>query len=82
MTVDVRTGPGVAAVLAAARAGARRLDPHGAQAAATRGPLVVDTRTEPQRRRQGELPGALVIDRTVLERRLDPASDAPAAVRV
>jgi rhodanese-related sulfurtransferase len=36
----------------------------------------VDTRTEPQRSEQGELPGALVIDRTVLEWRLDPASGA------
>jgi rhodanese-related sulfurtransferase len=37
---------------------------------------VVDTRTEAQRQRQGELPGAVVIDRTVLEWRLDPAGDA------
>jgi hypothetical protein len=36
----------------------------------------VGTRTEAQRRRQGEFPGALVVDRTVLEWRLDPASDA------
>ena len=34
----------------------------------------MDTRTEAHRRRQGELPGALVIDRTVLEWRLDPRS--------
>ena len=39
------------------------------------GALVVDTRTEAQRRRQGELPGAVVIDRTVLEWRLDPAGE-------
>ncbi len=39
-----------------------------------RGALVVDTRTEAQRIAQGELPGALVIDRTVLEWRLDPTS--------
>jgi rhodanese-related sulfurtransferase len=32
----------------------------------------VDTRTESHRRVQGEFPGALVIDRTVLEWRLDP----------
>lgn len=36
------------------------------------GALLVDTRTERQRAEQGELPGALVIDRTVLEWRLDP----------
>ncbi len=67
-------GVGVTAVLAASRAGVGRLDPAGLLEAAARGALVVDTRTEAQRRRQGELPGAVVIDRTVLEWRLDPAS--------
>lgn len=33
---------------------------------------MVDTRTETQRAEQGELPAAIVIDRTVLEWRLDP----------
>ena len=65
---------GVDAVLARARSGLRRLDPHQARAAVAGGALLVDTRTESQRRVQGELPGALVIDRTVLEWRLDPAS--------
>ena len=64
------------AVLAASRAGVRRLTPVDLVEASARGALVVDTRTEVQRRRQGELPGAVVIDRTVLEWRLDPASDA------
>jgi rhodanese-related sulfurtransferase len=36
----------------------------------------VDTRTPWQRKAQGELPGAIVIDRTVLEWRLDPSRDA------
>jgi rhodanese-related sulfurtransferase len=67
---------GVDSVLAASRAGVRRLGPREVVEAQARGALVVDTRTEAQRRRQGELPGALVIDRTVLEWRLDPASDA------
>lgn len=66
---------GVDAVLAASREGVRRLTPVEVREAAARGALVVDTRTEAQRRRQGELPGALVIDRSVLEWRLDPASD-------
>jgi rhodanese-related sulfurtransferase len=65
---------GVDAVLARARAGLERLDPHQTRAAVADGALLVDTRTEVQRREQGELPGALVIDRTVLEWRLDPAS--------
>jgi rhodanese-related sulfurtransferase len=38
------------------------------------GALVVDTRPGEQRERDGELPGAVVIDRNVLEWRLDPTS--------
>jgi rhodanese-related sulfurtransferase len=43
----------------------------GEQAA---GALLVDTRPVEQRQRDGELPGAVVIDRNVLEWRLDPTS--------
>jgi rhodanese-related sulfurtransferase len=64
---------GIDDVLAAARAGVRRLEPLEVVAAVAAGALLVDTRTEAQRSEQGELPGALVIDRTVLEWRLDPA---------
>ena len=39
------------------------------------GALVVDIRPVEQRTRDGTLPGAIVIDRNVLEWRLDPASD-------
>lgn len=39
-----------------------------------RGALVVDTRPVAQRDRDGELPGAVVVDRNVLEWRLDPTS--------
>jgi rhodanese-related sulfurtransferase len=63
-------------MLARARATLRRLSPHQAQLAVSRGALLVDTRTPWQREAQGELPGAIVIDRTVLEWRLDPSSDA------
>ena len=35
---------------------------------------LIDTRTAEQRSSQGDVPGALVIDRTVLEWRLDPTS--------
>jgi rhodanese-related sulfurtransferase len=73
MNEDIR---GVAALVARSRAGVPRLSPEETLAAAARGALVVDTRTETQRREQGELPGALVIDRTVLEWRLDPASSS------
>lgn len=67
--------PGVDALLEQARAGLRRLTPHQTVEAVRNGALLVDTRSETQRRDQGELPGAIVIDRTVLEWRLDPASD-------
>ena len=67
-------------LLTASRAGVRRLGPHEVIEAAARGALVVDTRTDVQRRRQGELPrdllpGVVVIDRTVLEWRLDPVGE-------
>ena len=38
------------------------------------GALLIDTRTFEQRRVQGDVPGALRIDRTVLEWRLDPSA--------
>lgn len=62
-------------VLAAARTSSQRLPPAQAAAAHSQGALLIDTRTEAQRCEQGELPGALVIDRTVLEWRLDPTSE-------
>jgi len=62
--------------LAASRRGVRRVSAVEAMEAAGSGALLVDTRTEIQRAEQGELPGALVIDRTVLEWRLDPTSEA------
>lgn len=51
--------------------------PSPAEAAAARdaGALLVDIRPVEQRTRDGEVPGAVVIDRNVLEWRLDPASE-------
>lgn len=66
---------GVDALLAEARAGIHRPGPAELVAAVQRGAVVIDTRTETQRAEQGELPGAIVIDRTILEWRLDPDSD-------
>ncbi len=67
-------GPGstVDALLARAREGWERLNAEQAYAAVRAGALLVDTRTVAQRARTGELPGAVVVDRTVLEWRLDP----------
>jgi rhodanese-related sulfurtransferase len=58
------------------RQGWQRLTAGEARQAQLAGALLVDTRTQWQRQAQGELPGALVIDRTVLEWRLDPSSGA------
>jgi rhodanese-related sulfurtransferase len=63
-------------VLASARARLDRLSPREAFTAMHAGALLVDTRPIINRRTEGEIPGALVIDRNVLEWRLDPASDA------
>jgi rhodanese-related sulfurtransferase len=38
--------------------------------------LLVDIRTVSQRSKDGKIPGALVIERTVLEWRLDPESSS------
>jgi len=61
-------------LLARARSGWTRLSATEAYAAVQDGALLVDTRTEAQRARTGDLAGAVVIDRTVLEWRLDPTS--------
>ena len=65
--------PTIDETLASARRRFTRLTAEQASAAHAAGALLVDTRTESQRR-EGEIPGALVIDRTVLEWRLDPTS--------
>ena len=61
-------------VLEEARRRLVRIGPEQAAAEQAAGALLVDTRTETQRKSQGEIPGALVIDRTVFEWRLDPTS--------
>jgi len=65
---------GVDALLDAARRHLRRLSPEAAYRAAQHGAVLVDTRPLEQRDRDGTIPGAIVIDRNVLEWRLDPAS--------
>lgn len=71
--LDIATSA-VEAQLARARQGWTRLTPREAWDAVRAGALLVDTRTAAQRARTGDLPGALVIDRTVLDWRLDPTS--------
>jgi rhodanese-related sulfurtransferase len=67
---------GIDELLALARARYRRLEPAEAYATMLAGAVLIDTRTDGQRRRDGTVPGALVIDRTVLEWRVDPSSGA------
>jgi rhodanese-related sulfurtransferase len=67
---------GIDQLLAQARAGLSRLEPHHALDALRRGGFLVDTRPEFQRRADGEIPGAIVIERVHLEWRLDPTSAA------
>jgi rhodanese-related sulfurtransferase len=62
------------ALLEAARKGLDRVQPADLNSEMAAGAVVVDTRPSEQRHRDGELPGALVIDRNVLEWRLDPTS--------
>ena len=62
--------------VARAREQFRRLTPTQARDAQLAGALLVDTRTPAQRDAQGELPSAIVVDRTVLEWRLDPTSSS------
>ena len=69
----------VDALLAEARADLDRVDPGDLAVEMAAGALVVDTRPVEQRTRDGTLPGALVIDRNVLEWRLDPTSPHRAA---
>ena len=63
-------------VLEAARARLPgRPGPHELENIRAAGGLLVDIRPIEQRQRDGELPGAEIVDRNVLEWRLDPASD-------
>ena len=61
-------------LLAQARAGLDRVEPAGLEEEVSRGAVVIDIRPFEQRTRDGALPGAVVIDRNVLEWRLDPST--------
>jgi len=62
------------AQLEAVRARYARVTPHLAAREVRGGALLVDIRPVAQRAVEGEIPGALVIERNVLEWRLDPTS--------
>jgi rhodanese-related sulfurtransferase len=75
--VDERSPPstdGIEGLLARSRARLVRLGPEEARAAARQGGLIVDIRSEWQRRDGGLVPGAHFVPRNVLEWRADPLS--------
>jgi rhodanese-related sulfurtransferase len=63
-------------MLADARARLTRIYAFDLPQAIARGARLVDIRPQAQRVKEGTLPGALVIERNVLEWRLDPTSSA------
>lgn len=67
-------GSAIGRLLEECRRGLERVEPAELATAQAAGALVVDIRPVEQRRRDGDLPGAVVIDRNVLEWRLDPTS--------
>ena len=61
-------------LLAEARRGLDRLEPADAASAVAAGAVLVDIRSEPQRERDGVVPGSVFVPRNVLEWRCDPES--------
>jgi rhodanese-related sulfurtransferase len=68
-----RTTPrGIDEILSEARGRLDRVSPREAHSRRSRGALLVDIRYESLRRRDGTVPGALIVERNELEWRLDP----------
>ena len=67
---------GIDDILASARARLSRVDAAQAYQEQRDGAVLVDIRPAAQRTAQGDIPGALVVERNVLEWRFDPRSDA------
>jgi rhodanese-related sulfurtransferase len=67
-------GSSIDRVLAESRRDLDRVDPEALASEVAAGALVVDIRPAEDRTSEGELPGAVVVDRNVLEWRLDPTS--------
>jgi len=64
----------IAQVLARAAAGLDRVEAADLAGEVAAGALLVDIRPQASREAEGPMPGALVVDRNVLEWRLDPTS--------
>ncbi|PKW19714.1 rhodanese-like domain-containing protein [Saccharopolyspora spinosa] len=71
---SVTAGPfGIEHLLAESRAKLARVSPQEALALQQEGGLIIDIRPQSDRLAEGEIPGALTVERIVLEWRLDPA---------
>jgi rhodanese-related sulfurtransferase len=68
------SGSSIDDLLAESRRSLERVEPEQLEAELAAGALVVDIRPVENREAEGPLPGALVVDRNVLEWRLDPTS--------
>jgi rhodanese-related sulfurtransferase len=75
-TAPPRGARTIAEILDEARARLIRLTPRQARDEVVDGAVLVDIRPAAQRALEGEIPGALIVERNVLEWRFDPASDA------
>ena len=69
------TSPTLDAHLEELRSQYERLGPEAAAAEIERGAILVDIRPHAQRVAEGEVPGALIVERNVLEWRFAPSSD-------
>lgn len=76
MTATIARFAGVDALLEDARSRLDRVDPQQAAREVEAGALLVDIRPRGQRRREGEVPGSVIIERNHLEWRLHPESPA------
>jgi rhodanese-related sulfurtransferase len=74
MTDGETTLSNIDRLLQRARRSLDRVPPERLADEVAAGAVVIDTRPLQQRRRDGEMPGAVVVDRNVLEWRLDPTS--------
>ncbi|MDI2028646.1 rhodanese-like domain-containing protein [Saccharopolyspora sp. TS4A08] len=73
-TESIGLGPyGIEHLLAESREKLARVSPQEAFEIQRDGGLIIDIRPESDRLRHGEIPGALTVERIVLEWRLDPA---------
>jgi len=63
-------------ILEEARRRIHRYEPAAASGRAASGAVIVDPRSHDERAREGVLPGSVRVPRSVLEWRVDPASDS------